>query len=176
MSVLAETVRYFAYGSNMCSTTFSGRRGIAFRSATAAHAPGYRLALDKPGMISTGHAYANLHADPAEEVWGVLYEITREDLEHIDLTEGVLIGNYRRIEIEVRPAAAPAVTAFTLLSDLGPCTLSPSTRYMGLLIAGALEHGLPDRYVEWLRGIPAVPEDAAAQAWLPILDDAMKRR
>jgi hypothetical protein len=39
---------YFAYGSNMESGTLRGRRGIPFRRAVAARAPGWRVVFDKP--------------------------------------------------------------------------------------------------------------------------------
>jgi gamma-glutamylcyclotransferase (GGCT)/AIG2-like uncharacterized protein YtfP len=131
----------------MGSATFRGRRGIECGSAAAALLKGWRLVLDKPGLVTMGHAFANILPDPAAEVWGVLYEIGAADLEHIDLTEGVLIDNYRRIEVEVEPrSAGPVVRAFTLTSERRDPELLPSTRYMDLLVAGAEEHALPESW------------------------------
>ena len=170
-------VRYFAYGSNMGSATFRARRGIDCRSATVARLTGWRLVLDKPALVDVGHSFANIVADSEAEVWGVLYEIAPADLDHIDLTEGVLIDNYRRIEVAVEPrtAGTSAVAAYTLTSDRRVATLVPSTRYMSLLIGGAEEHGLPESYVAWLKTIPARPESAEAEAWRPVLDDVLRR-
>ena len=39
---------YFAYGSNMETATFRGRRGIAYRQALPARLTGWQLVLDKP--------------------------------------------------------------------------------------------------------------------------------
>ena len=169
-------VWYFAYGSNMQSATLRGRRGIHFRRAVPGRACGWRLVLDKPGLIPTDSAFANIIPDAAAEVWGVLYQIDDNDLGHLDLTEGVLIGNYARIEIPVLASSEdPPLSAFTLVSDRRAPGLQPSTRYMGLLIAGAEEHGLPADYVGFLRRIPARPESPEAAALRPLIDAALRR-
>lgn len=160
----------------MQSATLRGRRGIHFHRALPGRARGWRLVLDKPGLIPTGSAFANIVRDTTAEVWGVLYQIAEADLGHLDLTEGVLIGNYARIEIPVQPSTAEApLTAFTLTSDRRAAGLRPSTRYMGLLIAGAEEHGLPADYVGFLRRIPSQPESPEAAALRPFVDAALRR-
>ena len=161
----------------MQSATLRGRRGIDYAHAVPAQARGWRLVLDKPGLIPMGDSFANIIPDPAATVWGVLYQIDAADLDHIDLTEGVLIGNYARIEIAVQPpGAASAIGAFTLVSERRDPRLQPSTRYMGLLISGAEEHGLPADYVAFLRSIPARPESPEVAQLRPFIDDALRRR
>ena len=174
---MSAAVWYFAYGSNMETATFSGRRGIAFARALPARLPGWRLVLDKPPLLPIGEAMANLVPDPTAETLGVLYAITSADLDHLDLTEGVLIGNYRRLEVPVTPLGTPAgaVTAHTLVSDRRDPTLRPSVRYMAHLITGAEEHGLPADYVAFLRRVPAgaeTPEAARARA---LVDQVLRR-
>jgi hypothetical protein len=169
-------VWYFAYGSNMQTATFRGRRGIEYGRALPARVPGWRLVLDKPPMFPIGHGYANVVPDPASEVLGVLYEVAVAALDVIDLTEGVPVGNYARVSVQawaLTGSASEPVDAQTLTSSRRDQTLQPSTRYMGLLIEGALEHGLPPGYVEFLRGVAAVEESAAAKALRPLLDKAM---
>ena len=87
----------------------------------------------------------------------------------------MLIGNYQRRAIPVIPLAgdAGAVEAFTLVSERCDPALRPSTRYMALLIEGAIEHGLPAEYVDFLRGISAQPPSPAAQALRPLLEQGM---
>jgi hypothetical protein len=167
---------YFAYGSNMQTATLRGRRGIEYHRALPARLPGWRLVLDKPPMLPVGHGYANVVPDPDSEVLGVLYEVDVDALGIIDLTEGVPIGNYARVTVPARvltDAASAPLDAHTLTSSRRDATLQPSTRYMSLLIEGALEHGLPERYVEFLRGVASVEESAAAKALRPLLDKAM---
>lgn len=170
-------VWYFAYGSNMQSATLRGRRGIAYARAVPGQARGWRLVLDKPGLIPTGESFGNIILDPAAAVWGVLYQIDDADLGHIDLTEGVLIGNYARIEIPVQPSdSASAINAFTLVSERRDPALQPSTRYMELLVAGAEEHGLPAEYIAFLRSIRARPESPEMAQMRSFIDAALQRR
>jgi hypothetical protein len=168
---------YFAYGSNMQSETLRGRRGIQYQRALPGRAAGWRLVLDKPPLLPVGESYANIIPDPDADVLGVLYEISAPDLAHLDLTEGVLLGNYQRVEIPVRPLAelGEPVTAFTLTSEHRAPDLQPSTRYMDLLIAGALEHGLPSEYVAFLRSVPAHPESAEAARLRLLINEALRR-
>lgn len=171
-------VWYFAYGSNMQAATFRGRRSIEPRRAVAARAAGWRLALDKPPLLSIGHSFANVVPDPHAVVYGVAYEISTDDMAHVEFSEGVQIGNYGCVEIEVEPldAANAALRAFTLTSEKRAADLRPSMRYMGLLIAGALEHGLPEHWIAMLRNAPAVEETAAAKAARALLDRVIKKR
>ena len=175
MRPLVQHAWYFAYGSNMQTATFCGRRGIAFTRAAAVRACGWRLVLDKPPLLPIGESYANIVPDPHGEVLGVAYEVSHAALESIDLSEGVLIGNYERRAVEVAPLGdgGPPFDAFTLVSDRRDASLRPSTRYMALLVEGALEHGLPADYVEFLRGISACEESRTASALRPLLDGAI---
>jgi gamma-glutamylcyclotransferase len=174
------TVAYFAYGSNMDSATLRVRRGVEWTRAVPALARGWRLAVDKPSLMGTGEGMATILEDSGAEVWGVLYEISAADLEHIELTEGVLIGHYRRVEIVVETLSqggAPAVTipAVTLASNVRDPAYKPTTRYLGLLLGGAAEHGLPDSWIDVLRSIEAVDEAADAAALRPFFDRAMQK-
>ena len=160
MAAPPSPVWYFAYGSNMETATFRDRRGIAFSCALGARVPGWRIVFDKPPVVPGGAAVANIVPDPAAVVFGVLYEITPEDLAHVELTEGVLIGNYHRVTLQAESLAAPvfATTAASFASHLRDSTRVPSDRYMACVIAGAEEHGLPSAYIGYLRGIPVCPE------------------
>jgi len=168
---------YFAYGSNMETATLSGRRGIRFSGARAARAAGWRLVLDKPPLVPIGESFANIVPDPDAEVLGVLYEVTPADLEHIELTEGVRVGNYRRVDVPVVSLVVPAreIVAATLVSDARDPALRPSIRYMACLIAGAEEHGLPTEWIAVLRAVPAGPESRAAAEFRPLLDAFLRR-
>ena len=173
---MPDRLWYLAYGSNMQSATFRGRRGITWTQALVARLANWRLVLDKPPLIPLGgNGFATIVPENGAAVLGVAYEIGRDDLAHVDLTEGVLIGNYRRVEVEIAPlATSTPLRAFTLISERRDPSLRPSPQYMALLIEGALEHGLPHEYVEFLRGIPTHEESEQARAARGVLDDALK--
>jgi len=170
---------YFAYGSNMQSDTLRGRRGVTFRRALPVRAPGWRVVFDKPPLFSIGEAFANIVPEPDATALGVAFEVGADDLAQIERSEGVSFGNYRRVELAVDPLApcddAPA-SAMSLASERRDPSLLPSTRYMALVIAGALEHGLPAEYLDTLRAIPAREQTAMARALRPLVDAAMQRR
>jgi hypothetical protein len=167
---------YFAYGSNMQAATFRGRRGIAPRAAVAVRATGWRLVLDKPPLFSIGHSFANLVRDPEAVAYGVAYEISADDRAHVEFTEGVQLGNYACVEIDVEPLVGEAMRAFTLTSDKRDAALKPSIRYMNLLIDGAVEHGLPEHWIGMLRGVPAIEESDEAQAARAFLDQVIAKK
>lgn len=171
-------VWYFAYGSNLQSATLRGRRGVEARRAVPVRATGWQLVFDKPRLFGDG-SVANIVPDGACHVLGVAFEISVDDHAHVELTEGVAIGHYLRVELAVEPLVAidhPPRTALSLSSDKRDAALRPSTRYMGLVIEGALEHRLPDAHLEFLRSVPAVEESAEAAALRPMIDALMKRR
>ena len=172
-------VWYFAYGSNLQSATLRGRRGITCTRAVPARAAGWRLVFDKPRLFGAESSVANIVPDPDGTVVGVAFAMSAEDFAHVELTEGVGLGHYARVELVLEPLSpapdAPA-TAYSLSSDRRDPALRPSTRYMGLVIDGALEHALPDDWVAFLRAVDACEESAAALALRPMIDELMKRR
>ncbi len=174
--MMPATVWYFAYGSNMQSATLRGRRGIGFLRAVPARAVGWRLVFDKPPLIAIGESFANIIRDAATHTLGVAYEVTEVDLQRIELTEGVLLGNYHRVHLPVVPLSpgATALDAVSLTSPQRDAQLQPSTRYMELVISGALEHGLPAEYVAALRAIPAKPPSAEALRFRALMDEMLQ--
>ena len=171
-------VWYFAYGSNLQSATLRGRRGVAVRRALPVRVHGWRLVFDKPRLFGDG-SVANIVPDDAGQALGVAYEISADDHAHVELTEGVAIGHYARVEVAVEAISvvdgAPR-SAFSLASDQRDATLRPSSRYMGLVIEGALEHALPEFHLDFLRSVPTCEESAEAAALRPMIDAFMKRR
>jgi len=152
-------VFYFAYGSNMQGETFRGRRGIRPLSAAPVRVPGWKLVVDKPSMLPLRQSFANVVTEAGAVVYGVLYELSEDDHVHVELTEAVPFGNYRRVEVEAHPldGGAPRLVR-TLTSDRRDGTLRPSSRYVGLMIEGAIEHGLPEEWIEGLRALPTCEE------------------
>src|SRR4029077_20394485 len=144
-----------------------GRRGVTFRRALPVRAPGWRVVFDKPPLFSIGEAFANIVPEPDATALGVAFEVGADDLAQIERSEGVSFGNYRRVELAGGPPPpcddAPA-SAMSLASERRDPSLLPSTRYMALVIAGALEHGLPAEYLDTLRAIPAGEQTAMARA------------
>jgi cation transport regulator ChaC len=154
---------YFAYGSNLDPRTFLGRRRMRPLETRVGVLRDFELRFDLPvGQGERG--VANVAPRPGDCVWGALYQLTHADAERLDRTEGVHVGVYRRLAVEVRTPEGAVLAAFTYRSEISRPERKPSSRYLGLLLAGARELGLPAEYVERLRGLPLAVDERERRA------------
>jgi cation transport regulator ChaC len=142
-------VLYFAYGSNMDPVQMRSRAPGA-RALGPARLPGWRLTFtrDSPGW---GGGVGHIEPDPTDEVWGVLWEVTEEDLRSLDDYEGVDVGAYVRDRVTVSHAGREVEAIVYLAVPRG--FKAPSRRYVEALVRGAEAHGLPPAYVGRLRAL-----------------------
>ncbi|MGO9058136.1 MAG: gamma-glutamylcyclotransferase [Candidatus Binataceae bacterium] len=66
------------------------------------------------------------------------------------------------------PASAPLdgseqIAAFTYQSDRISLGRKPSSRYIGLLIEGAVQHGLPSGYLRYLRSFELAADERLSE-------------
>ena len=148
MREVTDAVWYFGYGSNMSRNIFCERRRMHPLATRWGWLEGWRLCFDLP--IGPGErAVANITPEAAARTCGVLYLLDPEELERLDRSEGVP-QVYRRIPVEIVIGGEERVAAFTYRSWWTVAGRKPSARYLGLLVAGAREHGLPAEYVTFL--------------------------
>jgi cation transport regulator ChaC len=148
-----DHVWYFAYGSNMHDSAFRERRRIRPFEWRAGRIPGYRLRFNLEGRPKGKAAPANICPDPAAEVWGVLYRITRRDLLRLDSTEGVPGRGYRPTWLLAEDIDGNKVLVVAY-SAVGKATEGiPSLRYITLLREGARAHGLPAQWLHYLDSV-----------------------
>lgn len=141
---------YFGYGSNMNRSIFLERRAICPLAVRPGWLADYRLCFNIP--VGPGErGVANLEALAGARTWGVLYLLPPDQFERLDRSEGVHVGLYRRVPVEIADAAGQRVGAVTYQSSMTVPGRKPSARYMGLLLEGARQHGLPDEYVDFLQ-------------------------
>ncbi len=149
---------YLAYGSNMNRGIFEGRRGMCPIQAQPALLENYRLRFNL--AIGPGErGVANLESEAGARTWGVLYLITVEQSEHLDRTEGVPRGVYRRIPVSATVDGIKPIAGFSYQSDRISLGRKPSPRYIGLLIEGAVQHGLPPGYLHYLRNFELAADE-----------------
>ena len=161
--VESEGVWYFAYGSNMHHAIFCERRGMCPRASRVARLAGYRLCFNL--AIGPGErGVANVEPVDGACTWGVLYLLTGDELSRLDRTEGIGFGAYARVLVEVE-ADGERVQAHTYVSTRTREGRKPSARYLGLLLEGARQHGLPVDYVAALEACDlAIDERETATA------------
>ncbi|CAI7602458.1 unnamed protein product [Penicillium glandicola] len=174
---------YFAYGSNMRLSTFTGR-GITPLAHVVVQADTHYLNFDVFGVPYGEPSFASIDEIPPDgtlnisfpslatggqpelpvtvpPVVGVAYLIPDADRHRLLVSEGSGIA-YECIEVEVRKIApeegqeVEVITAWTLKAKhpLRPNGI-PSARYMNLLLEGAEENYLPQFYVDYLRALPS---------------------
>ena len=93
-----KTFNYFAYGSNMFSSTMIELRQLQPIASTAAILPGYRLRFNVPGLPGIEPSWASVEPvpcvercdeQPMELVHGVMHTLTAQDFATVCRTEGV---------------------------------------------------------------------------------------
>ena len=140
---------YFAYGSNMATRTMR-TLGDDWELVSRARLDDYRLAFTRPSQRWGGGA-ADVISSPGQTVWGVLYRVGPISLAALDEKEGLGVA-YRRIDCQVRSADGTIHVAMTYtVIDKADPELCPAPRYTAVILEGAVEHALPQLYIQWLR-------------------------
>lgn len=136
---------YFAYGSNLCVAQMERRCPDAL--GPDAVAPRAASLADHDWLINE-RGVATIEPFTGSRVHGVLWDVSDRDLATLDSAEGVPV-RYRRDRLTVHTDAGPT-TAWVYVDhrvEPGP----PRPGYLERIIDGALHHGLPERWVEFLR-------------------------
>jgi len=142
-----ERVHYFAYGSNMSPKQMENERGVFVHSWRVSKLCDYKLTFNKKSKEGI-NTYANIEADKDETVWGVLYEIDKDDFDRL---HSVYEKGYNRKELTVTVDKFPS-TAITFMSN-STATANPSQVYLNKIIKGALEKKLPTKWIEYLSSV-----------------------
>jgi len=148
---MKQTVLYFAYGSNM-KTERMTKRVPSAKVVGQARILDKRMVCNKKSIDGSGKA--NLMDCPGGVVWGVLYEVSEDDLPKLDEAE----GGYKRVEIEMLDEQGHPTTIQTYVSDELTTEPVPYDWYKALIVEGAQEHRLPEDYLRLLEGLPAKPD------------------
>ena len=156
-----EPFWYFAYASNLCCAIFAERRGMRALASHRARLDGYRLTFTLP--VGPGErGVANVEPEEGAHVWGAAYLLAAEDCDRLDRTEGVHVGFYRRVPVDVHLDDGQVVAAYTYRSSWKTEGRKPSARYLGLMLDGAREHGLPAEYVAFLERLERAVDERDA--------------
>jgi gamma-glutamylcyclotransferase (GGCT)/AIG2-like uncharacterized protein YtfP len=139
-------VLVFAYGSNMHSERMLERIPGALARGRARLA-GRRLVINKHGR--DGSAKANLAHDATGFVWGVVWELSLEEVRALDRHE----AGYERVIVPIETEDGPAEAEAYVSERLSPEAL-PYDWYVEHLVRGARAFGFPDDYVAWLEAHP----------------------
>ncbi len=149
----ARLMLYFAYGSNMDPTQMMTR---CKNSRVVGVAVLHDHELCFPRLSEhRGCGVASVTPRSGKHVWGILYQLTPEDVDALDASEGYRPGratsfnSYNRVEVSVlvEDLATMVSTYVAVPQDVQPL---PSRAYLTHLREGARHHGLPDEYIAQL--------------------------
>lgn len=144
--------RYFAYGSNLNEPQLR-RRCPGATLVTVGSLPEFRLGFT---VRSTGWnaGAADVVECPGERVWGLVFDMTDQDLASLDRFEGYP-DQYGRFMARIdTPQGVLEGWVYTAASK--QAFVPPSRRYVEIMKEAALRHGFPDTYVRMLEGVTAV--------------------
>ncbi len=147
-------MKYFAYGSNM-SIARIRRRCPSAEIVGVAKIRKYSFRLNKPGCDLSAKADAFWTGDPKDAVYGVVYEISREDFKYLDVCEGHPTHYLRRKCNVVIDGRRMKVWVYVAMKT--KCKLLPLVSYMKHIINGAIENKLPAFYIDMLKKIKVQP-------------------
>jgi gamma-glutamylcyclotransferase len=153
---LVQTIFYFAYGSNMAIQRFKARVPSG-ETVGVAVLDGYQLAFHKRSF--DGSAKCDVIETRAKEdrVYGVVYEISADELPRLDLVEGKGFGYERRSVRVTAQGGAPIFAECYFATDIGAET-APYSWYLYHVLTGAQQERLPAWYIAQIASVACKPD------------------
>ncbi len=132
--------RYFAYGSNLNVAQMAARCPDAINPTPAR--------LDHHDWLINQRGVATVEPFHGSVVHGVVWQLSDRDLKVLDSAEGVPVRYRRdRLTVHTDDGSTDAWVYIDHRVEPGP----PRPGYLERIIDGALHHGLPPRWVDFLR-------------------------
>lgn len=160
-------INYFAYGSNLDETQMRERCPGSILVGKFV-LKDYQLAFTTFSKRRECGC-ADIVKSPGDEVWGLVYRFTTDDLVRMDKAEGHP-QKYRRFTTSVENSAGEKVAAETYeVVEKSFDTLAPSQEYLQILMDAAKKYNFPEKYrSELLRFLSLDKEDlriVRAECW-----------
>ena len=107
------------------------------------------------GLVGSILALVITGVEPAigKKALGVLYEVPSDEIEKLDVVEGVPAGIYYRETVVVIDEDGNEYRAETYRTTEPRGPFTPTRRYLGLMIKGAKEHSLDPDYIKELEDL-----------------------
>jgi len=145
---------YFSYGSFLDSETLK-RHCPKAHYVGKAILPNWEVQFNFLSRTYKG-GVTGIEPAVAKLVRGVLYDVSNEELQHLDSIEGVPEGIYYRQTIFVVDELGMPMKAVTYRTTNPRGPFKPMRKYLDLMIKGAIEHGLEQDYIQQLEAIETI--------------------
>ncbi|MHA1343488.1 MAG: gamma-glutamylcyclotransferase family protein [Promethearchaeota archaeon] len=145
-----DKVKIFSYGSNMYSKRLVKRvqsaeiRGIG-------KAQGFKIEFSKKSKDNSGKATLIRTTNKSDIIWGTISTILKKEKHLLDEAEGLREG-YNEEHIRIKNETNEDLLLITYIADDSYIDkkLVPYSWYKTLVVEGAKENGLPEKYIEKL--------------------------
>lgn len=162
MGKITKTFLYFAYGSNLLEARLLLDNPTAIRYGIG-KLNDYRLDFNIYSQRWQG-ASATIAPKANGHVWGAVWQMNVDDIEHLDAQESVASKVYFPFEVDVAMQNGTVSKCRTYqhcedTPDIGdlkhlPKERQPSAIYLNVIKEGAKQSKLPADYLEFLNKIP----------------------
>ena len=151
-------MKYFAYGSNMLEERLKSPKrvpGAVFQATGCVQ--GYILLFHKRSRDGACKCNIVKTGSARDVAYGVVFEVPDNQLEALNIAEGVGCGYHCDYDIPVRLANGTEMLMLKYVADTNAIddTFIPYVWYHRLVIAGAEQHRLPEEYIADLRRVPS---------------------
>ena len=136
-------MKYFAYGSNIDENRMQERCPKS-RLVGKARLEGYKISFSRYSGKWNGGVADIIEAENSH-VWGILYEITEDDLARLDKFEGHP-NIYIRKKVIVIDDNDQEIEAFAYEVVDKKDYIPPSPKYLSMLKSGAYKYNFPKSY------------------------------
>lgn len=151
----ADTVLYFAYGSNMSSKRLQARVPSATVFGRAV-LRGHQLRFHKHSLVdNSAKCDAFETGNPDDLTHGVLFRFEGHEQGQLDMCEG---EGYKITRVEVDTEEGTKLEALIYLASLIKPELSPFDWYLQHVLQGAREHALPPDYIAEIEAVRTKPD------------------
>ena len=147
---------YFSYGSFLDSDTLKKHAPNA-KYVNRAVLPEYEVQFNFLSKTYEG-GVTGVEPAPGKHALGVLYDVHPDEIEKLDVVEGIPAGIYYRQTVTVIDNDGVEYQAETYRTSDPKGPFTPTRRYLGFMIKGAREHGLDSDYIKELEDLYATLE------------------
>lgn len=148
---------YFGYGSNMLNTRLQARTPSA-TPYNNGYVAGRRRTFAKTSDDGSGKCDAELTGNAVDRVEGVLFWIDRSEKPALDRAEGLGRGYDETTVDVVTPTGVEPAIAYVASAGVTDSARQPYHWYKALVLAGAIQHGLPAPTIAWVRAVESTDD------------------
>ncbi len=151
-------MKYFAYGSNMCTTRLRARVPSASFICTGT-LTGHSLRFHKRSRDGSGKADAFETGNADDRVIGVVFDIDKAEKPKLDGAEGLGKGYIQKL-VQVITDTGAVLPAFTYIAESSAIdeSLKPYSWYKDFVIQGAKGYELPADYIASIEAVADLPD------------------